>query len=79
MWAWPSDWSPMSRIEVMGAGLSRIAELENAIQSRSKDKRVETPRRVTDLFVTAADRLNDQQIFDFARFGRWRRMTLLRR
>lgn len=79
MWAWPSDWSPMSRIDVMDAGLSRIAELENAIQSRSKDKRVETPRRVTDLFVTAADRLNDQQISDFARFGRWRRMTLLRR
>ncbi len=41
---------------------SLIAELEDAIQSGSKDKRVETLRRVTDLFVTGADRFNDEQI-----------------
>jgi uncharacterized protein (DUF2336 family) len=41
---------------------SLIGELEDALQSGSKDKRVETLRRVTDLFVTDADRFNDQQI-----------------
>ena len=46
----------------MIADQSLIAELENAIQSGSKDKRVDTLRRITDLFVADADRLNDQQI-----------------
>jgi uncharacterized protein (DUF2336 family) len=46
----------------MDAGYSLIAELEDAIHSGSKDKRVETLRRITDLFVAGADRLNDQQI-----------------
>jgi len=41
---------------------SLIAELEDAIQSGCKDKRVDTLRRITDLFVADADRLNDQQI-----------------
>jgi uncharacterized protein (DUF2336 family) len=41
---------------------SLIAELEDAIESGSKDKRVDTLRRITDLFVSDADRLNDQQI-----------------
>jgi uncharacterized protein (DUF2336 family) len=41
---------------------SLIAELENAIASGSKDKRVDALRRITDLFVADADRLNDQQI-----------------
>lgn len=41
---------------------SLIAELEDAIKSGSKDKRVDTLRRITDLFVADADRLNDQQI-----------------
>jgi uncharacterized protein (DUF2336 family) len=41
---------------------SLIAELEDAIQSGSKDKRVDTLRRITDLFVAGADRFNDQQI-----------------
>lgn len=44
------------------ANQSLIAELESAIQSGSKDKRVDTLRRITDLFVSDADRLNDQQI-----------------
>lgn len=46
----------------MGHDQSLIAELEQAIQSGSKDKRVETLRRITDLFVADADRFNDQQI-----------------
>ncbi len=46
----------------MGQTPSLIAELEVAIQSGSKDKRVETLRRITDLFVADADRFNDQQI-----------------
>ena len=41
---------------------SLIAELEDAIQSGSKDKRVETLRRITDLFIADADRLSDKQI-----------------
>ena len=46
----------------MEAGESLISELEDAIQSGSKDKRVDSLRRITDLFVADADRLNDQQI-----------------
>jgi uncharacterized protein (DUF2336 family) len=41
---------------------SLIDELEGAIQSGSKDKRIETLRRITDLFAADAERLNDQQI-----------------
>jgi hypothetical protein len=37
---------------------SIIAELEEAIQCGSQDKRVETLRRVIDLFLSGADRLN---------------------
>jgi uncharacterized protein (DUF2336 family) len=46
----------------MNADHSLIAELEGAIESGSKDKRIETLRRITDLFVSDANRLNDQQI-----------------
>ena len=46
----------------MEAGQSLISELEDAIQSGSKDKRVDSLRRITDLFVADANRLNDQQI-----------------
>jgi len=41
---------------------SLIAELDDAIKSGSKDKRVDTLRRITDLFVAGADRFNDHQI-----------------
>ena len=41
---------------------SLIAELDDAIKSGSKDKRVDTLRRITDLFVAGADRFNDNQI-----------------
>jgi len=46
----------------MSVGMSLIGELEEAIQSGSKDKRFDTLRRITDLFVADADRLNDKQI-----------------
>jgi uncharacterized protein (DUF2336 family) len=39
--------------------------LEGAIQTSSAEKRVETLRRVTDLFLSDADRLNDEQIAVF--------------
>ncbi len=42
-----------------------ITELENALKSGSSEKRIETLRRVTDLFLTDADRLNDAQITVF--------------
>jgi uncharacterized protein (DUF2336 family) len=42
-----------------------VAELEAAIGSGSPEKRVEVLRRVTDLFLKDADRLNDQQIAIF--------------
>ncbi|MGE3149744.1 MAG: DUF2336 domain-containing protein [Pseudorhodoplanes sp.] len=41
---------------------AEIAELEQAVQSGSKEKRVETLRRVTDLFLTTGDKLNETQI-----------------
>jgi len=41
---------------------SLIVELEDAIKSGSSDKRVETLRRITDLFLNDADRLNETQI-----------------
>jgi len=46
----------------MGGHHSLIIELEDAIKSGSQDKRVETLRRVTDLFLGDADRLNEAQI-----------------
>src|SRR5271169_2196298 len=39
-----------------------IVELEEAVQSHSAEKRVDTLRRITDLFLGEADRLTDQQI-----------------
>jgi uncharacterized protein (DUF2336 family) len=41
---------------------SLLADLEQAIQGTSRDKRVETLRKVTDLFLTGANRFNDEQI-----------------
>jgi uncharacterized protein (DUF2336 family) len=46
----------------MGAHQSLMDELEDAVQSGSRDKRVETLRRITDLFLTAPAQLNDAQI-----------------
>ena len=39
-----------------------IVELEEAVHGHSAEKRIETLRRVTDLFLGEADRLNDEQI-----------------
>jgi uncharacterized protein (DUF2336 family) len=41
---------------------SLIGELESAIQSGSKEKRVATLRSVTDLFLSGADRFSEEQI-----------------
>lgn len=41
---------------------SLISELESAIHSGSKEKRVETLRRVTDLFLSGAGRFTEEQI-----------------
>src|ERR1700744_3190961 len=41
---------------------SLILELEEAVTAGSSEKRVETLRRVTDLFLDDADRFNEQQI-----------------
>jgi hypothetical protein len=49
----------------MSAQRSLIGELEDAIKSGSSEKRVETLRRVTDLFLNDADRLNEAQISVF--------------
>lgn len=39
-----------------------IAELESAVQSSPLDKRGLTLKRITDLFLSSADRLNEQQV-----------------
>ena len=49
----------------MGTPQSLIAELEDAIRDGSPDKRVETLRRATDLFLSQAERLTKSQIAVF--------------
>ena len=49
----------------MISAISLITELEDALNSSSSEKRVVTLRRVTDLFLNEADRLNEQQIAVF--------------
>jgi uncharacterized protein (DUF2336 family) len=49
----------------MHARSSLMADLEEAIKSGSQDRRVETLRRVTDLFLGDADRLNEAQVAVF--------------
>ena len=44
------------------ARASLIAELEGAIQSGSKSERIDTLRRITDLFLSTQDRLNAEQV-----------------
>ena len=41
---------------------SLISELEDAVRRGSKDKRVDTLRRITDLFLAQSERLNEEQI-----------------
>jgi uncharacterized protein (DUF2336 family) len=49
----------------MSAHRSLLAELEDAIHSGSQDRRVATLRRVTDLFLSESERLNENQIAVF--------------
>ena len=49
----------------MSAQHSVIAELEDAIASGSTEERVETLRRVADLFLDQADRLEEEQVAVF--------------
>jgi hypothetical protein len=44
---------------------SILADLEEAIKSGSSERRLETLRRVTDLFLLDADRLNEEQVAVF--------------
>jgi uncharacterized protein (DUF2336 family) len=46
----------------MDAQQSLLAELEAALKHGSSEKRIDTLRRVTDLFLNEADRLNEVQI-----------------
>jgi uncharacterized protein (DUF2336 family) len=51
----------------LGRGMSQvrdslITELESAVQNGSKTERIETLRRITDLFLTTSNRLNAEQI-----------------
>jgi uncharacterized protein (DUF2336 family) len=50
----------------MGAQSSLIEELEQSIAKGTSDQRAETLRRITNLFVVSAERINDQQaeVFD---------------
>lgn len=51
-----------ARGTMMREGESLIAEIEEAVQRGSADRRAETLRSVTDLFLNAASRLNDDQV-----------------
>jgi uncharacterized protein (DUF2336 family) len=46
----------------MAEKTSVLGELEDAIKSGSQEQRVQTLRRITDLFLSGADRFNDPQI-----------------
>ena len=50
----------------MNSGLSLLDDLDDVLRNGSRDKRVDMLRRVTDLFLSDADRLNDEQtgVFD---------------
>jgi len=49
-------------VRAMTAEQSLIVELETAMKSGSQEKRVDTLRRVTDLFVADADRLTEREL-----------------
>lgn len=46
----------------MQSSLSLISELESAVSKGTPEQRVNTLRRVTDLFLNGADRFDDQQV-----------------
>ena len=49
----------------MTASITLVTELEDALRSSSSERRLTTLRRVTDLFLNEADRLNEEQIAVF--------------
>jgi hypothetical protein len=49
----------------MRARNSVFAELESAIKSGSREKRIESLRLITDLFLSDVDRFNEEQISVF--------------
>jgi len=58
-----ADASPRAvRSGPMTENSSPIADLEQALKTGSPEKRVETLRRVTNLFLNDCDRLNEQQV-----------------
>ena len=59
-----ADTSRLSADELMSFP-SLIAELEVAVKSGTPEKRVDTLRRVTNLFLEGSDRFNEQQISVF--------------
>jgi len=56
---------PQNATRRMRARNSVFAELESAIKSGSQEKRIESLRRITDLFLRDADRFNEEQISVF--------------
>jgi uncharacterized protein (DUF2336 family) len=54
--------APARRIECMTARTSLIVDLEDAVQRGSPERRAETLRRITDLFLGFADRFTHDQI-----------------
>lgn len=57
----------------MASQTSLIADLEDAVQNGSSERRIETLRRITNLYLNDSDRLNEDQI---AR--RWTAQRVLR-
>jgi uncharacterized protein (DUF2336 family) len=53
---------PAESGERIMSSVSLIAELEDAVKNGSAEKRVDTLRRVTSLFLGESDKLNEQQI-----------------
>src|SRR4051794_10517023 len=47
------------------ASATLVADLEDAVRSGSSQRRVDMLRQMTDLFLSDADRLNEQQISVF--------------
>src|ERR1700754_4443039 len=57
-----SNNNKVARQMAQQASESIIAELEDAVRDGTSTKRVQTLRRVTDLFLNDGDRLNDEQV-----------------
>jgi uncharacterized protein (DUF2336 family) len=62
--SWIEEMSLNASTQVRAHG-SLIAELEDAMSTASREKRVETLRRVTDLFMGGAEKFNDEQVSVF--------------